>query len=123
MTCAATPRCTAGPDGVSQYLGVPYAEPPVGKLRFQPPVTVSEWSGVRNTTVLAPGCLQPDGPSAEDCLYLNVFVPTVNASGPLNVMLWIHGGSYVSGSAANPVYSGEALAAGQGVIVVTIQYR
>jgi para-nitrobenzyl esterase len=80
-------------NGVTAYLGVPFAEPPVGPLRWQPPVPRAAWSGVWNANQSAPACLQAQEGSSEDCLYLSVYVPTLNSSAPPPaVMVWIYGG-------------------------------
>jgi para-nitrobenzyl esterase len=114
------------------FLGIPYAAPPVGQLRFQPPATPASWTGVRDVTKFGSRCeqwpiwkdyiFQDAGPS-EDCLYLNVYTPaTIKAGSRLPVMLWIHGGGYTAGSGSEPRYTDPALVH-HGVIVVTINYR
>src|SRR5580692_12952615 len=88
---------------VDEFLGIPYAAPPVGPLRWQPPQPAASWSGVRAATAFAPHCPQVAGPfgqasTSEDCLYLNVFTPSGWRPGADNpVMVWIHGGALVSG--------------------------
>lgn len=110
--------------GVDRFLGVPYAAPPVGRLRWRPPRPALHWSGTRSATAPGAGCPQPgsDGTvvGSEDCLHLNVYAPTRPASSPRPVMVWIHGGSFTSG--AGSIYDGSALAA-RGYVVVTINYR
>uniref|UniRef100_UPI00358DF8FF neuroligin-1-like n=1 Tax=Myxine glutinosa TaxID=7769 RepID=UPI00358DF8FF len=153
---------------VDQFLGVPYAAPPIHERRFQPPEAPTPWSHTRNASAFAPVCPQNvkgvllkvmlpvwfnanlDAASAyvrdqsEDCLYLNVYVPTedgVNAkkhgddvaaydgteeqdirdSGPRPVMVYIHGGSYLEGT--GNMYDGSVLASYGNVILVTINYR
>ncbi|XP_049765750.1 cholinesterase 1-like [Schistocerca cancellata] len=109
----------------NQFLGVPYATPPLGDLRFRAPVPATSWSGVRDALSLADDCVQPKLQGAqpttgsEDCLYLNVFVPTA-ASGSLPVMVHIHGGSFRTGSPSNgaPDYFVE-----KGVVMVSVAYR
>ena len=114
------------------FLGIPYAAPPVGQLRFQPPVTPASWTGVRDATKFGSRCeqwpiwkdyiFQDAGPS-EDCLYLNVYTPaTIKVGSRLPVMFWIHGGGYTAGSGSEPRYTNPALVH-HGVIVVTINYR
>jgi para-nitrobenzyl esterase len=108
---------------VDEFLGIPYAAPPVGALRWQPPQPAANWSGVRDATQFAPHCPQPGGPfgeasTSEDCLYLNVFTPRAVARHP--VMVWIHGGALVSGESND--YDPTGLVA-DGVTVVTINYR
>ena len=85
-------------DGVTWFLGIPYAKPPVGHLRWMPPQPVAKWTGVRQTSKFGPTCAQVTtlgvfaGPanSNEDCLYLNVFTGDLKARRP--VLVWIHGG-------------------------------
>jgi para-nitrobenzyl esterase len=109
------------------FLGIPYAAPPVGALRWQPPAPAARWSGVRNGSTFGPHCAQPAGPfgdasTSEDCLYLNVYAPagTANAGHRHPVMVWIHGGALVSG--ASDLYDPTELVR-NGVVVVTINYR
>jgi para-nitrobenzyl esterase len=107
------------------YLGIPYAAPPVGPLRWRPPQPPARWHGIRAATHFAPHCPQPVGvfgrPStSENCLYLNVFRPAKQDSSDLPVMVWIHGGGFVGGESDD--YNPTALVA-DGVIVVTINYR
>jgi len=107
-----------------EYLGIPYAAPPVGALRWAPPRPPAHWTRTRRATGFAPHCPQPVGvfgrPStSENCLYLNVFRPSRDREN-LPVMVWIHGGGYVGGESDD--YDPSALVA-NGVIVVTINYR
>ncbi|KAL1764288.1 pyrethroid hydrolase Ces2e isoform X1, partial [Sigmodon hispidus] len=124
---------------VHTFLGIPFAKPPVGPLRFAPPEAPEPWSGVRDGTSYPAMCLQNDDmmnsedlnmmnlimPSismSEDCLYLNIYAPTHAHEGSnLPVMVWIHGGALVAGAAY--MYDGSWLAATENVLVVTIQYR
>ncbi len=108
-----------------EFLGIPYAAPPVGPLRWRPPQPPSSWSGVRAATTFAPHCPQPSSSfgvasSSEDCLYLNVFTPASSKARDLPVMFWVHGGSLRTG--AGDEYNPTGLV-GHGVIVVTINYR
>ena len=108
---------------VHQFLGIPYAAPPAGALRWQPPQPAAGWSGVRNATQFAPHCPQSAGPfgeasTSENCLFLNVFTPSHGAGHP--VMVWIHGGALVSGESND--YDPTGLVR-DGVTVVTINYR
>ncbi len=111
---------------VDEFLGVPYAAPPVGALRWQPPQPAASWSGVRDATQFAPHCPQPAGPfgqasTSENCLFLNVFTPSHQQAGShLPVMVWIHGGALVSGESND--YDPTQMVA-DGVTVVTINYR
>ncbi|XP_040838503.1 cocaine esterase-like isoform X3 [Ochotona curzoniae] len=120
--------------GVHTFLGIPFAKPPLGPLRFAPPEPAEAWSGVRDGTshpamcpqdlaVLALNILNVSlSPMSEDCLYLSVYTPAHAREGSrLPVMVWIHGGGLVAGMAS--IYDGSALAAFEDVVVVTIQYR
>jgi len=107
------------------FLGIPYAAPPVGKLRWQPPKPVSHWQKVRSSIKFGHICPQPNGNAenmSEDCLSLNVWVPNKKIRKPLPVMVWIHGGAFLSGSGSFPMYDASKIAA-KNVIVVTINYR
>ena len=108
------------------YLGIPYAAPPRGKLRFQPPQAVASWAGVRDGRDFGPACPQPKqksgGRYSEDCLYLNVWTPAQSPDKKLPVMVWIHGGAFNFGASSQPEYDGKNLAK-KGVVVVTIHYR
>ncbi len=115
------------------YKGVPFAAPPVGKLRWQPPQAVAPWQGVRECTAFSSICPQlpyPAGsvyvqtpqPQSEDCLYLNVWTGAEKADEMRPVMVWIHGGALTRGSGSIPFYDGEALAR-KGVVLVSINYR
>ena len=117
---------------VTCFLGVPYAQPPVGALRWRGPQKLAPWSGLRDARQFASACLQRprprdslmyfgDEPGGEDCLYLNIWTPT-QAAGPWPVMVWIHGGGFYYGSGSLPKYDGQALAS-LGAVVVTINYR
>jgi para-nitrobenzyl esterase len=113
------------------YRGIPYAAPPVGSLRWVAPQPVAPWTAVLPTTDYGPPCMQTDFAGgtrgSEDCLTLNVWVPR-NAGSPLPVMVFIHGGSNVSGSSSDYgdgvyYYDGQYLAEHGPVVVVTINYR
>jgi para-nitrobenzyl esterase len=111
---------------VDEFLGIPYAAPPVGALRWQPPQPAASWPGVREATQFAPHCPQPASPfgqasMSEDCLFLNVFTPSRHEPGSrYPVMVWIHGGALVTGESDD--YNPAKLAE-DGVTVVTINYR
>jgi para-nitrobenzyl esterase len=112
-------------DGVREFLGIPYAAPPTGNLRWRPPVGHAHWNTTLTATRMAPSCPQfLPGPerisTSEDCLFLNVYSPDPPGTG-LPVMLWIHGGAFILGSAAN--FDGSVLARKYKLIVVTINYR
>ena len=111
---------------VDEFLGIPYAAPPVGALRWRPPHPAASWPGVRDAIQFAPHCPQPSSPfgqasTSEDCLFLDVFTPSHQKSGSHQpVMVWIHGGALVSGESDD--YRPAKLVA-DGVTVVTINYR
>jgi para-nitrobenzyl esterase len=116
--------------GLSVYKGIPFAAPPVGDLRWRPPMPAAPWTGTRKADTFAPACMQAgvsmpgETPPAvsEDCLYLNVWTPAKTQQEHLPVIVWIYGGGYINGSASMPLYWGDRLAH-KGVIVVTIAYR
>jgi para-nitrobenzyl esterase len=118
--------------GVDRFLGIPFAAPPIGALRWRAPQPAAHWTGVRAATVPSPICMQDsvNNPltagyapvQSEDCLYLNVFRPMGQQAPGLPVMVWIHGGAFIMGSGGMPDYDGSALAR-RGAIVVTINYR
>jgi para-nitrobenzyl esterase len=120
-------RGLAVPGGYA-FLGLPYAAPPTGRLRWRAPQPAPDWKGVRDATGFAPSCPQlpspfiPAGPMAEDCLYLNVYTPAVDnrreADHP--VLVWLHGGGLAEGAGRS--YDPTKLAA-EGTVVVTINYR
>ncbi|MCW5889520.1 MAG: carboxylesterase family protein [bacterium] len=121
---------TAG--GVDAFKGIPYAAPPVGDLRWRAPQPAVPWPGVRDATAYGHDCVQLPAPGdagasgssrAEDCLVLNVWRPA--SAGPgrrLPVLVWIHGGGFVSGAASVPLFDGSAFAR-DGVVLVGINYR
>uniref|UniRef100_H0VJ36 Carboxylic ester hydrolase n=1 Tax=Cavia porcellus TaxID=10141 RepID=H0VJ36_CAVPO len=125
---------------VAVFLGVPFAKPPLGSLRFTPPQPPEPWNYVKNTTSYPPMCSQDSEGSrplsdlytnrkesiplwhSEDCLYLNIYTPVdVRKKSSLPVMVWIHGGGLVVGAAST--YDGLALSAHENVVVVTVQFR
>ncbi|MHB2168695.1 carboxylesterase/lipase family protein [Alsobacter sp. R-9] len=119
-------------NGVDVFLGVPYAAPPAGALRWRAPQPVAAWSDPRPADRFGPDCMQnpvawdtaPLGTApAEDCLTVNVWTPA--GAGPDRrhpVLVWIHGGGYVNGGSSAPVYDGSALAR-SGLVVVSLNYR
>lgn len=129
---------------VVEFLGIPFAEPPIGELRWKAPQPFASRIEQRDATEFAPACMQTMrildwyrgmaetfGASAdyydeleisEDCLYLNLWTPTLQKEAGLPVMVWIHGGSNNSGWSYEPNYRGQVLAP-QGVVVVTVAYR
>ena len=112
-----------------EFFGIPYAAPPVGKLRWRAPRPAAPWFGIRSATFPGPNCAQtgnigtgvPTTSTAEDCLYLNVYTPLTASPRELPVMVWIHGGGFTGG--AGSIYDGAAIAATGNAIVVTINYR
>ena len=115
------------------FAGLPYAQPPVGQLRFQPPQPPLAWQGIRDATQFGP--MQPQRPSrfrrfhganpesqSEDSLTLNIWTPDIR---PANrpVIVYIHGGAWISGSGAMPLYHGASFASDHGVVAVTLNYR
>ncbi|KFU96014.1 Fatty acyl-CoA hydrolase precursor, medium chain, partial [Chaetura pelagica] len=133
-------KVDAAERSVNVFLGLPFAKPPVGPLRFSEPQPPLPWKGVRDATSYPPMCLQDQAQGqffsdhitnrkekvsfkvSEDCLYLNVYAPISTAKQEkLPVFVWIHGGGLVFGAASS--YDGSALAAFDNVVVVTIQYR
>ncbi len=115
------------PNGVKEYLGVPYAAPPVGPLRWREPQPVQAWEGVYQANRFGNKCpqtadLTPEGMS-EDCLFLNIWAPaTAKAGAKLPVILYFHGGGDTGNSGARPFYNGRTLAA-NGVIHITVNWR
>jgi para-nitrobenzyl esterase len=114
------------------FLGLPYAAPPVGDLRWKAPQPPSAWTGVRDASTFGARCEQwhiwndyiflDSGPS-EDCLYLNVYVPvSAKQTSKLPVMVWIHGGGFIAGAGSEPRYTNSTLPS-KGVILVTLNYR
>lgn len=130
--------------GVQVFRGIPFAEPPIGDLRWRAPVPYQGRGGERDATAFAPACMQHMGildwyrgmaekfgstrdefedlAISEDCLYLNIWTPSPDASESLPVMVYIHGGSNDSGWAYEPDYHGHVLAE-RGVVMVSIAYR
>lgn len=115
---------------VNRFLGIPFAAPPVGGLRWRPPAPLSPWRGVRDASRFSAAAIQhvswPNGyypfeqATSEDCLYLNVWAP--RRSGPHPVHVWIHGGGNVAGTTHMPITDGSAHARA-GIVFVSIQYR
>lgn len=120
-------------NGIYSFKGIPYAAPPIGERRWQPPQPVSPWTEVKECThykTMAPQPIYPKGsffkqpnyPQSEDCLHLNIWSSDTSANRKMAVMVWIHGGYFNYGGGALPHYDGEQLAKME-VVVVTINYR
>ncbi len=113
---------------VVAFKDIPYAAPPVGELRWRPPQAPARWSGVRKADAFGPACIQPTSPArpmaaSEDCLTLNIWAPAARAPGAkLPVMVWIHGGAFIAGTASTAFYDGTRFAHG-GVVLVSLNYR
>ncbi|MDR1593084.1 MAG: carboxylesterase family protein [Prevotellaceae bacterium] len=128
---------TTDDGAVKIFMGVPFAAPPVGELRWKAPQAVAAWEGVRECIAPPPSAMQgkpmpffgwtkefliPEEPVSEDCLYLNVWTPAQTDNDKLPVIVWIHGGGFTGGSGTVPLYDGEAMAR-KGVVFVTVNYR
>ena len=117
--------------GMQFYLGVPFAKPPVGTLRWKAPQPLDNWKGIKETKRFGPRAVQgivfgdmksrSDGLS-EDCLYLNVWTPAKRNTKGLPVLVYFYGGGYVAGDGAEPRYDGESMAK-KGMVAVTVNYR
>uniref|UniRef100_A0A8C3TAK9 Carboxylic ester hydrolase n=1 Tax=Chelydra serpentina TaxID=8475 RepID=A0A8C3TAK9_CHESE len=129
-------RLPVGSDTVTAFLGIPYAEPPVGALRFQKPLPHQPWSHVLEASSFGNACHQPpligypdaeiffvNTPQSEDCLFLNVWVPHPRPTAPAPVLVWIHGGGFYMGATSVELHSGRFLAATENVIVASMNYR
>ncbi len=126
-------------DGATRrFLGIPFASPPIGDLRWRPPEPAEPWGTPLDATEFSAACPQlgsttsPEPSENEDCLYLNVWAPEPAPEGPLPVMIWFHGGSNISGSTADDIpflqpptlfYDGRGLVEEANVVVVTANYR
>ena len=117
---------------VKAFLGLPYAAPPVGDLRWKAPQPPAKWKGERDATKFGAHCAQghvfddmifQDAGQSEDCLFLNVYAPAdAKSKSKLPVMFWIHGGGYSGGASSEPRHNGDFLPL-KGVVLVTINYR
>lgn len=123
--------------GLEVFKGIPFAAPPVGKLRWRPPQPPASWQGVRKADEFGAPCMQPPSPerlgpwtrvflskmkASEDCLYLNIWTTAKRPKTPRPVMVWIYGGGFTSGAGSVEIYDGAALAR-KGVVVVNFNYR
>ena len=117
--------------GMQFYLGIPFAKPPVGQLRWKAPQSLENWNGVKQTKKFGPRAIQgivfgdmnsrSEGLS-EDCLYLNVWTPANRNTKNLPVLVYFYGGVFVAGDGAEPRYDGESMAR-KGIVVITVNYR
>ncbi|XP_038046539.1 cholinesterase 1-like [Patiria miniata] len=112
---------------IDVFKGIPFAEPPVGPLRFRPPVAKEPWVGTYDATYFRDACMQDPStvgaPVSEDCLHLNIYAPKPALPEGAAVMVWIHGGGFSTGSSRELLYQGQPLVASGDVIVVSINYR
>lgn len=115
------------------WKGIPYAKPPIGSLRFEAPIAPERWDGIRNAHQFGPVAPQPTSEvmeflgnemesMSEDCLYLNIWSPRADDQ-KRPVMVWIHGGAFISGSGSSRSYDGSSFAENGDVVIVTINYR
>ena len=119
-------------DGVRSFKGLPFAQPPVGDLRWREPQPVKHWSGVRGADKFGPTCMQRLSPNAdywfrgdgmsEDCLYLNVWTPAKSGREKLPVLVYIFGGGFQNGDGSEPRYDGGHMAR-EGIVAVSLNYR
>ena len=130
-TSSGTVQGTAEPSGVYAFRGIPFAAPPVGSLRWQPPQPVKSWTGVRQADQFGPRCMQRgvfgdmvfrSNGMSEDCLYLNVWTPQVSGNARLPVLVYFYGGGFLAGDGSEPRYDGEAMAR-KGIVALTVNYR
>jgi para-nitrobenzyl esterase len=118
-------------EGVLAFRGIPYAQPPIGPLRFAPPARLEGWSGTRSADRFGPAAMQTEGAvpgerlvdrTDENCLWLNVWTPALDDR-RRPVLVWLHGGGFVSGAGSGPMCNGATLARRGDAVVVTINYR
>ena len=117
--------------GLDKFFGIPFAQPPVGELRWKAPQPLKNWQGVKETKKFGPMPVQANvfgdmvfraPKQSEDCLYLNVWAPTGKEDQKLPVLVYFYGGGYVAGDGSEPRYDGSSLAK-KGIVVVTVNYR
>ena len=122
----------AAKDGVRSFKGIPFAQPPVGDLRWREPQPVKNWTGSRSADKFGPRCMQRTGPGydsgfrsdcrSEDCLYLNFWTPAKSDREKLPVLVYVFGGGFQNGDGSEPRYDGESMAR-HGMVAVTLNYR
>lgn len=119
------------PTGIREFKGIPYAQPPVGDMRWKAPAPVASWTGVKQTKQFGARCMQHpifgdmnfrSSGMSEDCLFLNVWTPAKSAQEHLPVLVYYFGGGFVAGDGSEPRYDGESMAQ-KGIVVVTVNYR
>lgn len=117
--------------GVRIFRGIPFAQPPVGELRWREPQPLQNWKGVKQAVDFGPRCMQApifddmrfrSNGMSEDCLYLNVWTPARSDRQRLPVLVYFYGGGFVTGDSSEPRYDGESMAR-KGIVVVTVNYR
>jgi para-nitrobenzyl esterase len=121
----------ATPAGIRAFKGVPFAEPPVGNLRWAPPAPVKKRDGIIDASKYGPRCMQlplfgdmnfRSNGMSEDCLYLNIWTPAKSGNEKLPVMVYYFGGGFQAGDGSEPRYEGESLA-GKGIVTISVNYR
>jgi len=122
---------TSTGSGIRTFKGIPFAAPPVGDLRWQPPQLVKDWEGVRKADQFGPRCMQRpvfgdmgfrSNGMSEDCLYLNIWSPAKSGSERLPVLVYFYGGGFVAGDGSEARYQGESMAR-KGIVALTVNYR
>jgi para-nitrobenzyl esterase len=117
--------------GIREFKGIPFAQPPVGKLRWVAPQPVASWKGVRQAKEFGPRCMQQavfgdmgfrSNGMSEDCLYLNIWTPAKSGNEKLPVMVYFFGGGFMAGDGSEPRYDGESMAT-KGIVAITVNYR
>lgn len=131
QTKSGTLSGTTDETGIRTYRGIPYAEPPIGELRWKPPQPVKPWEGVREAKKFGPRAMQlpifsdmvfRSNGMSEDCLYLNVWTAAKSAEERLPVLVYFYGGGFVAGDGSEPRYDGASMAR-KGIVAVTVNYR
>src|ERR1700743_1415315 len=118
-------------DGIHSFKGIPYAQPPVGDLRWKEPQSPKNWKGILHTDHFAPQAMQApiysdmmfrSNGTSEDCLYLNVWTPAKSPKEALPVLVYFYGGGFQAGDGSEYRYDGESMSK-RGIVAVTINYR
>jgi para-nitrobenzyl esterase len=131
MTKAGPIEGTTQADGIRTFKGIPFAAPPVGELRWQPPQLLKKWTDVRQTIAFSAQCMQRrqfadmvfrSSGTSEDCLYLNVWAPAKTGRERLPVLVYFYGGGFSAGDGSEPRYDGGSMAA-RGIVALTVNYR